>query len=131
MYLNRTGIVFGYKDAWNVDMTLSPIIAKCIRKYMEPSESDYFGYPEGLTPEKWLVILEKICYAFESKEPEMPDGTLQMRRSTANKQGHIPCTVEIVDQETYDRVTKETEEWDKKKKEGRELFAQYYEAMWW
>ena len=131
MYINKKGLQFSNRDAWNVDMTLNPIIAKCIRKYMEQKDSDWFGHPQGTTEGEWLVILEKICYAFESTEPEMPDGILEMNRGERFEDGSVTCNIEILNQEIYDRVTKESEEWQAKKKEGRELFAKYYESLWW
>jgi len=131
MYIDKKGLQFSNRDAWNVDMTLNPIIAKCIRKYMEQKDSDWFGHPQGTTKEEWLVILEKICYAFESTEPKMPDGVLELRRSKAREDGGMRWDIGTANQEVYDRVIQETKKWQAKKEEGRLLFAEYYESLWW
>lgn len=134
MYINKKGLQFSNRDAWNVDMTLNPIISKCIRKYMEKKDNDYFGTPMGIeTPEEWLVILEKICYAFESTEPEMPDGVLELRRALKSVSDDDYSSIEtcVLNQELYDSVIQETKEWQAKKEEGRQLFAKWYEGMWW
>lgn len=133
MYINKKGLQFSNRDAWNVDMTLNPIIAKCIRKYMEQKDRDWFGHPQGTTEGEWLVILEKICYAFESIEPEMPDGVLELRRALKSVSDDDYSSLEtcVLNQELYDSVIQETKEWHVKKEEGRLLFAKHYENLWW
>ena len=127
--------IFNIKDTWSLDSTLSPIIAGALKKFKEvstmPKHKDWFGTPsslcEGLTHEEstllWAEIIDKMIYAFDSEEPEIPDGIY---------------TMELFGKEVSKEVEDKREEFRQveikhynKVSEGLELFGKYYQNLWW
>ena len=93
MYMNRKGVVFGIRDTWSLDLTLSPIILSALLKFKECSNHEFKGVSnkvmQELFPEAegfysgeqlnegekvWDAIIDKMIYAFDLKnEPKMSD----------------------------------------------------------
>lgn len=100
MYMNRKGIVFGFKDTWSLDNTLSPIIHNALVKFKEVTQKednqDLKGIPNllvcdmfspeqlldghmneeqrDLASEEWRRILDCMIYSFNLKnKPKLKD----------------------------------------------------------
>lgn len=127
--------IFNIKDTYSLDSTLSPIIAGALKKFKEVSEmpkhEDWFGTPaslcEGLPHEEaillWAEIIDKMIYAFDSEEPEIPDGIYDAELLLEEVSGEVEegrNQYQALLSEHYERVS-----------EGTELFAKHYRDLWW
>jgi len=142
MYWKRGEVVFGRKDTWNMDQTLRPIIAAGLRKFKEvvTDPGNVAGFPGGLKVggeeyyvqslgdeeafqaylSEWHSILDKMIYAFEAEEPEIPDDIF-----------YVAEGLEIKDQDIIDKCIKEEEEYHRRVQEGLDLFALHYNSLSW
>lgn len=95
-------VVRGYDDKmfWNLDEQLGKIISEVTLRMADKAR----GYPDGLTPEKWELILNDISLGFGSY--------LEMRSGW------------------YDFQDKEFKRLDKNFKRGLKLFTRYYTNLW-
>jgi hypothetical protein len=126
--------IFSYKDTWNLDMTLLPIIIEGLKKF-RAVESDFLGYPPNLNNfEEWQEVLDFIIESLEAKEPEY------------NGQFHMGPNHGKVDEDNneyarWDMKPSNAEEWshymNKMKEYGFyrqyaiEHFAKFYFNLWW
>lgn len=136
--------IFGYNDTYNLDSTLAPIIAEGLKKFKEVLiDHPFAGYPSAMEMEKdftledvgvseqainlekdnayfqlWLNLLDEMIFAFDSEEPEMPDGVFG--------EGF-----KVIDEAKYEAHDKEVRAYYARIKQGREYFAKYYDALWW
>lgn len=138
-FTGRKGWVASYSDAWDLDYTLSPIIAAGLRKFLEKRESDFFGTPNsifrdyGLDHDNkndcaiahiiWNGILDNMLFAFETEEPDISKYGFSMRleNKTITSEGKE-------EKARYDKDLKEY--WDLRQK-GTELFGKYFHSLWW
>lgn len=90
----------GFDDSatWSLDIHLAGLILPRLKRF---KELNTHTYPNGLTPELWVEILDKMIFAFEY--------TLDESRMFGSK----------FDEAEYERV-----------KEGLSLFGQYFHALW-
>ena len=139
--------IFSRKDTWDLGHTLSPIIAAGLKKFKEVvREPDTCaGCPFDFVPNrvdvsdeelregivKWHEVLDKMIYAFDRKEPEIPDGVFSDESVPIEGSDLTGVRVHIDNQELYDEYKRDMEEWDRKVKEGRGLFSQHYSSLWW
>lgn len=151
-------ILFSRKDTWSLDCVLSPIIAEGLKKFLEVIQapdcvagcsSDFLpkGY-ERLSSEEqevvldkgikeWHEAIEKMIYAFDSKEPEIPDNVMDMEFVPSEEDKKLASAKYyeirkiIHNQELYDGFNKEREEHYKKVEEGHKLFGEFYTSLWW
>ena len=146
-------IVISRKDTWSLDCILSPILAAGLKKFKEVvSEPDTCaGCPQGFCDEyitdetlgyltdegyteaikKWHEALDKMIYAFDSKEPEIPDGIFRDEVVPMIGSDITEVKIHITNQGLYDEYKRDIEEWEKRVKEGRELFSKHYSSLWW
>ena len=141
---------FSYKDTWSLDSVLSPIIASGLKRFKEvitdPRQEHRVGYPgslydvaeEGTTEEEmfalWLTILDTMIYAFDAKEPEIPNGMfdhITLGTETIDGMTYTSTELKVKDEVALARYTKEEEDHWAKVKEGHALFATYYTSLWW
>lgn len=136
--------IFGYKDTFSLSDTLRPIIGEGIRKFIEVSKGPkggMFGVPSSfvdgdeLTDENikdWETVLEKMLYAFTEPEPDIMKYDFTFDHiETEGENGRKLYRLEVNNQTEYDRFERDMEEWDRKCKEGYELFGKYFTDLWW
>lgn len=141
--------IASYKDTWNLEQTLRPIIGAAIRKFLEVKQqnSDWFGVPGVFTTDEtsnfedaakiWQEILEKMDYAFNQPAPNMDDYDFKFNKMTSKEvevHGEImhrlgPITV--TNEEELERYKKDEAEWKARCQEGYELFGKYFKHLWW
>lgn len=130
--------IASYKDTWDLDMVLSPIIGAGLVKFRDVTTNPecVAGFPSCITEgnyehseeeeqiylAKWHAILDDMVYAFTAKEPEMPDSCLDW-----GKKGIL----EVLDKEAY-TIFKEEDKlhWERVTK-GHEYFGKYFRNLWW
>lgn len=67
-----------YEDCWNMDVKLAKIIATHLHAFILAEESGRGGYPGELAStygedkayDEWIIILNKMIYAFETYASE-------------------------------------------------------------
>ena len=163
--------IASYDDTYNLDSTLSPIIAEGLKKYKEVimDDNNCAGYPlqvvddeiedpiqqhsqPGLVPDdehgvardpdydkmedeyfkKWIDVIDKMIYAFDSDEPEVPDGIFgDSIFGEPDENGNREWHMNIKDQDKYDKHRADEDQHWKRVDEGLELFAKYYRNLWW
>ncbi len=119
-----------YKETWNIDETLAPIIAKHLRAFLQAVKtSPYAGVP-GILSEKyglersiaeWHSILRKMIYAFE-----------EYRRTPSydlDEEDDHELSEEQIEKENSQAENEK--ERQRRIKEGRQLFVDYYDWLWW
>ncbi len=145
--------IFNYRDTWNLDMTLSPIICEGLKRFKEVVNSDNtvagwpskiydnydFGYSideddEELAKKTWNRILDEMIYAFDAdNDPNISDYDINFIYSEkeVNEQGYSQISIEVGNQAEYDRLQKDELDRDERKKKGLSLFATYFDCLWW
>ena len=142
--------IFNFKDTWSLDLVLSPIISAGLKRFKEvitdPKNEDSVGYPgalhviaeEDATDDEmralWVDTLDTMIYAFDAKEPEMPNG---MFKHTPNEVEVISGTkytsteLKVKDEVRFARYKQDRDLHWAKVKEGHALFARFYTSLWW
>jgi len=138
-------------DIMSLDETLSPIILAGLRKFKEELvKSKYGSYPaemfdlvgvEGYNPtneedeacwNKWLGILDRMIYAFDpTEEPNMDEyGFEFVWQEEPSENGSSLVSIDVDNQEEYNRYREDEEDWVEKCREGRLLLAEYFHSLW-
>lgn len=153
MYMNRTSIVFGARDTWSLDHTLSPIILSALLKFKECSK-DYKGIPGLLLCEmfpevaydhteeqydqasaRWEEILDTMIYAFNLKnEPKIQDYAFKFNHSFFEDTSPDEFTrmdFSVTNEEEYERYKFDEKAYQDKVTEGHMLFGKYLKCLWW
>lgn len=134
--------IASYRDIWDLDYTLSPIILAGLVRFKEQIvNSKFAGIPssfvsgEDVTDEdvaNWHSTVDKMIYAFDNKNlPDISDYNfdIQMTRGESKNGStrvHFKCDNEKEKQRYYTAL----KDYNEKCKEGRILFATYYENLW-
>ena len=152
MYKNRTGIVFGVKDVWNLDTTLSPIILSALLKFKECS-AGHKGIPGNLlfemfpdnpgysytdeqseqASQRWDEIIDTMIYAFNLKnEPKIRDygKFFSDNLFTTDENGNKKLDLTITNKGEHSRYNEDLEKHQAKVKEGHLLFGKYFQNLW-
>jgi hypothetical protein len=151
-------IIFGYKDTFSLDYTLSPIIAAGLIKFKEvitdAKNFDTVGVPTkvlvelfgdkqhefteeelSLGSKRWVEIIDKMIFAFSGEEPDIKDYAFSFGEwKTEPVEGGyrlLKSSLEPNNKEEYQRYKDDQLLYQNKKEEGLQLFAQYYENLWW
>ena len=81
---------------------------------------------------KWIEVIDKMIYAFENNEPEIPDGIFgDSLFGEPDENGNREWQFIILDQELYDKHRAEEDQHWKDVQEGLDLFSKHYRALWW
>lgn len=138
---DKNNVKMQYKDSFDVDQTLAPIIAECVKNYRKVIiENDNFGTPQEIVNQckdfeearqKWIDILDKIIYAFDSPEPEYEGDFIEGPEHRKQDGKFIKWDMQPTDLQAWERYQVETEEYWVKKQEGFELFGKHYQSLWW
>jgi len=144
-------MIFKYRDVMSLDETLSPIILAGLTKFKEELvKSKYGSYPvamldligvEGHNPtigededcwHEWLEILDKMIYSFDpAEEPSLDDYGFEFEwKDEPTEDGNSLVSIDVSDKSEYDRYRKDRDEWERKCKDGRILFAEYFHNLW-
>jgi len=142
---------FTTDDVISLDQTLSRIILAGLIKFKEELvKSKYGSYPaemfdligvEGYNPtigededcwNMWLEILDKMIYAFDpDEEPAMDDYGFEFEwQSSQTENGNSLVSIDVTNQEEYDRFRDDEKDWERKCKEGRILFSEHFHSLW-
>lgn len=153
MYKNRRGIVFGVRDTFSLDRTLSPIILSALLKFKECS-AGHKGIPGPLLcdmfPEtlydhteeqyeqasaRWNEIIDTMIYAFSLKnEPKIQDYAFTFKHSfidSKDKNGFTKMDLSVTNEGEYERYKSDEKSYQEKVKEGHLLFGKYLSSLWW
>lgn len=137
--------IFGYKDTFNLDATLKPIIHAGLVKFREVITSsdhefargvpgkvlsvhypDYDGMsevPEG-SFEKWVEIIDKMIFAFDdNEEPDIMEYDLRYE--------WFGDDIDEGNEDRHKKYDADKSEWRIKVLEGRQMFADYQDCLWW
>lgn len=152
MYKNRKGIVFGAKDTWSLDHTLSPIILSALLKFKECSGDNkgipmsvlWDMFPETLYDQteeqneqasaRWDEILDTMIYAFNLKnEPKIQDYafTFNTNFSKMDNERLTKCEITPTNEDEYERYKSDEKAHQDKVEEGHLLFGKYLSSLWW
>lgn len=151
MYMNRKGVQFGSRDCYDLRIVLGKINANAIRTFKETIEKrDKEGLMYGLpcdvcefddnygvkdwqaAKQKWFDILDAIIYALEDKEPCSSDYyDTQMICGEPDSRGLIPVTIVRSDEEAHEKYAEDYKIHREKVLEGRKLFAEHFDSLWW
>ena len=145
-------VKFGYKDTWSMDLVLKQIIADGVRKFkeviIEKKDTDYVSVPisvftkEELSNfvdvtdehfQRWVDILDKIIYAFEDNEPSTDDYnyTHEFIRGEPDEHGNTSMTILRSDENEHQRWLNDSKIHKDKVLDGRKLFAEHFDGLWW
>ncbi len=115
-------------ECWSLDSTFTRFILPRLKHFKKMTRHTYPS--DGITPERWEEILDEIIWTFEYMNDD-------------EKMLTMPCCDDNGDFKGYlnrERTEKEKLEWknyfdqakafNRRKKEGLKLFAQYYEVLW-
>lgn len=150
--------IFNYNDTFSLDSTLSPIIHaglvrfkevlrerhsqdKCIgvppsvfhRLEMLPEESG--GYSDkqvDIALEEWFDILDKMIIGF-SEEPDIEQYDVHFEWTELGKDenGYTKTSLNCLTPNNRDVYYEAVERHHHQALEGRRLFAEYFEDLWW
>ena len=142
-YTGRKGWQANYKDTFDLDYSLSPIISTALVKFREQMDNEWFdvpsnvieecGYSIGETSEeelqicsdKWKEIIDKMIYSFDkSNEPDIEDYDFGYNFQDKG-------LVQPSNQSEYDRYREDMELYWERKDQGLELFGKFYTSLWW
>lgn len=142
MHKSKGKWVASRKDVWDLDCTLSPIILAGIVKFKETIiKSKYSGVPslfvkgEDVTDEEvkeWHNTIDKMIYAFDKDNmPYIQDYNFKINLEHGEKaNGSTQIFLNCDNEEEKQRYYKDLEDYQERCKEGRMLFAKYYENLW-
>src|SRR5690554_5177573 len=143
---------FKYKDVISLDETLSPIILAGLKKFKEELLKDSFGsFPSDMLErigaenpidptleehatawDMWLEVLDKMIYAFDpAEEPSLDDYEFEFEwQSVPTENGSSLVSIDVDNQEEYNRYREDEEDWAEKCREGRLLLAEFFDSLW-
>lgn len=146
---------FGYKDTYNLDSALRPIIGAGLQKFYDvlkdrEKNNKTFGVPiafcnpdrtedEEVTSDEWFTALESMLYAFTAEEPDMDDFgvSISMEFVELPVDHKFHSTAKSIkftytpDEESYEVYRKACAEHEAKVQYGYELFGKHYQNLWW
>ncbi len=147
--------IFNIADTFSLDDTLSPILYEGLKKFKEvleekDREDGCFGVPtrvyekEGIdvhsedkedsdkAVKAWFDILDQMIYAFDPKsEPDSSQYDFDIEcKEIEDDQERVRYTMEVSNEESYEKYHQDLKEHDEKCKVGRELFAEFLNGLW-
>ena len=140
--------IYGFRDTFDLSSVMRPIIQEGLIKYREVivdryrDENACVAIPFSESPDedidqsfwKWVSILDEMIVGF-SEEPDMDDYDFNIYMvespELGSGNGFRASKVEIDNREEYTRYANDVKDFHRRAAEGRMLFAQYYENLWW
>lgn len=111
------------RECWCLDTTIANFVLPRL-KVFKKDNNGYPGYGDADTPEKWDVILDKMIQAFEYVIAS-DDWWLYDQRYD-----YLDCPYEKRDEIEHNCIT-ENNRRQVVIKEGLQLFAEYFQQLWW
>jgi hypothetical protein len=154
MRISRGKPVFGFKDTYCADSSLSPIIASWLRKYLsvitEPGKefrkgvpgsvaNDYIGRPDTQSDEEfdhcwqcYLSELREMIWAFDPGDEPCYDGGYHEGPNHGKQDGEF-TTWDMIpnDNEAWEQSIQNRRDWQKRRQRGFDLFAKRFNNFWW
>ena len=153
MQFKHGKIKFGYRDSYGKEV-LEVIIHDWLVNFRDTlikhrNEPVLLGVPllnEGHAPssdihsleggeehfQAWIEIINKMIFAFSGYEPEYLGGfTEGVEHGTRTDKGLIVHSMHPTDTNLWERYREEFKDVESDKIEGRKLFAEYFENLWW
>ncbi len=147
-------VVFGHKDTYSAEPVLSDIVADWLQKFRdtlyENQDKDCIGCPHrilvdylvdksGYTNDevkaglnKWLELIDEMIYAFRNVEPDYTGGWIEGEgHGEETEEGMFQWRILPKDEQAYKAYQDECDKHYQQVKHGRELFAKYYDDLWW
>ena len=161
MQIKKGKTLFSYKDTWNLNTQLSKVIVSGLLKFKEvinaeegrkgvPAsiscylvEQGEISYEDGfsLSDEDWEkayayfdYVLDEMIFAFSDNEPDIMAYDFKHNMIRDDVQDDSPCvamTIECTNEEESTRYNKDMVEYGERCEKGRELFAKFYDGLWW
>ena len=142
--------VFNYKETYNLNSALSPVIGAGLQKFYDTlktreASGKCFGVPdefydaEADGAERWYTALEAMIYSFTAEEPDMESfGVSLDMKFVELPEGHPAkgtCkTAEFTytpNKEAYDVYKDACHAHHERVQYGLELFGKHYRNLWW
>lgn len=117
-FTGRNGWQASYKDTWSLDSTLSPIIYAGLVKFKEV-----------ITNKDWAKGVPAQYVTWGIEDPEDGEFEAAFNKFLADIDKMIYAFKE--DKHYYKRGSLERLERQKKCEEGRMIFAEMYDTLWW
>lgn len=156
IYSGKNGWVASYKDAWNLNGTLSPIILSGLKRFknlermgvsntlleslekegkiVKPKDAGHHSEESlEIASAEWEKILDKMIYSFESNdEPKSTDYDFEIKTNSShvNLKGMIETEFEIINEDAHNKYTNDLIKYRNEKNIGYELFGKYYSCLW-
>lgn len=157
MRIKHGNVKFGFRDTYGVHHTLRPIIHDWLVNFKKTIQEvdergGCIGVPGNIMSdfgihwdddgsysedrlkdgmEKWYEVLDEMIYGF-SEEPPIPDNVgFSVRTVAEHDNGMTEITIDIDNQGAYDSYLERKRQFYERAEKGRELFAKYFENLWW
>lgn len=118
-WLKKRGKYIDPKECWNLDRTIAEFVIPRLKVFKRDSDC-YPDYGDVDSSEKWMEILDKMILGFEY--------ILENDTWWINDPRYKNFAF---DNEANKRYNEECVRRQKIIKEGLELFAEYFNALWW
>ncbi len=128
--------IFNIKDTWDLNVTLNPIIHEGLVKYKGVTQDcEFAGVPADFSLgngdidlQGWLDTIDEMIFAFSGFQVDIDDYNFKFKH-LKTKDGGFSI---ITDNETeYQRYIEDDKAANERKQKGLELFARYYQNLWW
>ena len=147
-YTGRQGWKASRKDTWSLTHTFNPMILAGLRAFRdiekhgvpscivdhEASEKDW-KTEIARADKEWHEILDKMIYAFdESNDPDMDNYDFHFKREKIEEESSEHFTrvkLKVIGEDEHARYIEDEEHYKIKRQEGLDLFAKYYNDLWW
>jgi hypothetical protein len=158
MRISRGKPVFGFKDTYCADSSLSHIIASWLRKYLdtitEPNcehrkgvpgsvATDYIGRPDTQSDEEfdhcwqcYLSEIREIIWAFDPSDEPCYSGGYYEGEHHGEESGHGDSKChrwDMIpnDNEAWEQSLQDRRDWQERRQRGFDLFAKRFNNLWW
>jgi hypothetical protein len=154
MRISRGKPVFGFKDTYCADSSLSPIIASWLSKYLsvvtEPGKDfrkgvpgsvavDYLGRPDTQSDEEfehcwqcYMSELREMIWAFDPSDEPCYSGDYYDGPNHGKQDGEfIEWDMIPSDTESWEQSLQDRRDWQERRQRGFELFAKRFNNLWW
>lgn len=106
-WLKAHGLWVNPKDTWSMDITFANYIIPRLKLFKKVNN----GYPNELTPQLWDEYIDKMIKSFEMC-----------------RDNHF---IEVFPGEPIEKFKERSRKQEQEIQEGLQLFAKYFQALWW
>ncbi len=124
---------FCYRDIWNIDDWFLNIMPEMLEEYVRI----HHGYPDGMTDEQWVEIVNKMASSFRNADEQTTEFVNPYEEeylSTLNMdmdKGTVECSASEELDKSYHNAEREKEIFMQRSlDEGMELFHRHLRALW-